>query len=1007
MALYCCRRKTKMKITELQLVQYGIYKNAAWQPSLDSLNIVMGPNESGKTTMLRFIRDMLFGYPRGKWQGRKGNMAILRSDGEPYRIFREEKKSWIVDGNHETFEAELPQLWWHGLDRKIYEEIFAVGLEDLQGLSFMSRDTVRSRFFMMQGAEHLAKARSKAQKEMGELLVASPTGKRKINQLLSELKEINETLDSLSAQEKDFARLQKKQEQLKKDLSALGEKLDHERQRDRFLEKHLGAWEYYQRAKSIKKQLDLSEGVKVFPAGGREHWNKLMQRMRVIHDQKESVQVKIGDYQPKTKQDVIPWAAVESDLDALYIDLGRWRDTIHEEASLEKAREVWQSDFGALGYTLSFWNRSLSPEEPWGAVDWEAGHSLARTVVLRKNEIHFWQQREPEVEREKEIEEDESADVSEETFHALEKNASRLEVLIQEEKETQEQIALLSSAHGRSRTLLISGFVALGAALLCALFFYTARAGYLSLYGLAFFTAMALLFFAAQHHKKWRRLKKLQRLRQDLESMEKEQAHMAPVFGGKIPRLEEELPAFEAMMQEKRAAFYRLQAKRQANSWRNESIKKQRLVHKDWAAEGKTLTDKLQEAENMWSHWLETTRLPPADPESVAILQEQWQSIYAELGKGNILDVRLGQMKAKREAYEQRAEEIRRVAGVAYGPTPEGMADLYEETRSRHMEWQTMAERNRQYEGYMNEMRELTNQWDSCNREMKTLLDMVGAKDAEEFARKVEAYENHDSLLKEWERLKRDLRLYAGSDQSFASLWQSLECGQYDEWMNEHTAVTEQIKQDEEQQGLLQKELGGVDNEIFHLASDDTITRVLQRKAGIETEIKSALSEWLTRLYADQMLEKTQALYESGSQPKVVARANTFLQSMTEGKYSLSVSQDGKDVVIEDGAHRVKEAGIWSSGTGDQVYLALRLAMALSFGKQVERLPIILDDIFVRFDESRQRETLKFLMELGKTQQIFLFTCHERTMRIAREVGKEAASGCFTRLDNGRVCEMH
>lgn len=996
-----------MKITELQLVQYGIYKNAAWRPSLDSLNIVMGPNESGKTTMLRFIRDMLFGYPRGKWQGRKGNMTILRSDGERYRIFREEKKSWIVDGNHETFKEELPQIWWHGLDRKIYEEIFAVGLEDLQGLSFMSRDTVRSRFFMMQGAEHLAKARDIAQKEMGELLVASPTGKRKINRLVSELKEINETLDSLSAQEKDFAQLQKKQEQLKKELSALSDKLEHERQRDRFLEKNLGAWEYYQRAKSIKKQLDLSEGVKVFPTGGREHWNKLMQRMKVIHDQKESVQEKIGDYRPKTKQDMIPWASVESDLDALYIELGQWRDTIHEAEAIEEARAAWQSDFEALGYTLSFWKRSLSPDEPWGAIDWEAGYSLARTVLLRKNEIHFWKQREPEVESAEEIQEEESGDTSEKEFRSLEESASLIQSLLRREKDIRGQMELISAAHDRHRTLLMGGFISLAASLICALLFYTARAGYLSLYGLAFFAVLSLLFFVIRHHRKGSRLKKLQDLRQDLEDIEKEKSRIAPAFGGNIPHTEAEMPAFEAMMQEKRAAFYQLQAKRQADSWKNESIKKQRLIHKDWAEEGKNLTEKLQDAETMWNRWLETNHLPWADSESIAILQEQWQGIYAELGKGKILDVRLGQMKAKLAGYEQRAKEIREAAGIAYAPTPEGMASLYEETRSRNMEWQTIAERNRQYEAYMNEVRGLQDKWDSCNREMKTLLDMVGAKDAEEFARKVEAYENHDALLKEWERVKRDLRLYAGSDQSFELLWKSLESGQYDEWMNEHHTITARIEQDQEKQGLLQKELGGVDNEIFHLASDDTITKVLQRKAGIETEIKLALSEWLTRLYTDRMLEKTQALYESGSQPRVVAKANEFLQSMTQGKYSLSVSPDGKDVVIEDAAHRVKEAGIWSSGTGDQVYLAIRLAMALSFGKQVERLPIILDDIFVRFDEIRQRETLKFLMELGKTQQVFLFTCHERTVKIAREVGKEAASGSFTRLENGMICEMN
>ena len=40
----------------------------------------------------------------------------------------------------------------------------------------------------------------------------------------------------------------------------------------------------------------------------------------------------------------------------------------------------------------------------------------------------------------------------------------------------------------------------------------------------------------------------------------------------------------------------------------------------------------------------------------------------------------------------------------------------------------------------------------------------------------------------------------------------------------------------------------------------------------------------------------------------------------------------------------------WSSCLADQVYLALRLALAKVFSFQVDALPIILDDILVRFD---------------------------------------------------------
>ena len=295
-----------MKITDLQLEQYGIYKNESWMPSVNKLNIVMGENESGKTTLLRFIRDMIFGFERGKWQGKKGNMAFTRMDGSSYRVFRKDKTRWFIDSHMERSDQELPVIWWHGLNRTMYEQIFAVGLEDLQGTSFLSNDSVRSRFFMLQGGEQVSRAKNEAAEDMEKLLVSSSQGKRRINQLLTRLSEIEEELDTLSGQEKDFSSLQKKQDAVKKELEELETLLSKNKENDKLLEKRLGAWEYYKRAREIKRQLSLSEQVKLFPSNGKEQWNHLVNRMKVIKEQKEALQEKLNEYEPKRKEDIIP-----------------------------------------------------------------------------------------------------------------------------------------------------------------------------------------------------------------------------------------------------------------------------------------------------------------------------------------------------------------------------------------------------------------------------------------------------------------------------------------------------------------------------------------------------------------------------------------------------------------------------------------------------------------------------------------------------------------------------
>lgn len=993
-----------MKITDLQLQQYGIYHDASWQPSQTSLNIVMGENESGKTTMLRFIRDMLFGYGRGKWQGRKGNMGFVRSDGQFYRVFRNEKEQWFENANHVKFTEDLPAAWWHGLNRSIYEKIFAVGLEDLQGASFLANDTVRSRFFMLQGGDKLANAKAELEEAKGKLFTSSAQGKRKINQLASDLEEAEKELDGLSRQEKDFSDLQHRQEEMKKEIADLQLKLDKDNEENSRLEKRLGAWKYYQQAVSVKHQLDLSSQVTMFPSNGKEQWNQLMNRMKVIHDQKESLQEKLDAYKPVKKEEIIPWMGVENELEKLYVDLGQWRQTMADAEEMEKEKSDWRIDFVNLGYSLPLWDHTLNLDKPCVNVDWEEGRRLSKSLGVRNNELHFWEQREPEVEKLSDDMELPEKEESESDWQNIESMASELEQVLHEEADVQSEMDSISATEDKKFTpwlWLSMAFVLMAAGSIAA--FYMAKAGIMSMYGAGGAAILAVLFFYLHSHvihKKGNTLEKLALRKEELETLREK---VSEKFPGQAPKTVDELKAFHNLMQEKRSGFYKDQAKRQAVSWKKETIRKQMQQHKNWEEEGEILTEKRNKAEKAWNDWLKRNSLPKTGAENLSALQEQWQKIYSAEGKGKILDFRLEQIDAKLDAFAARAQSIIKATGLPYAVSPDGIADIYEENHRRSLEWEALQEKNKQHEAYEKEMSKLDEGWASCQREMDTLLNLVQAKNAEEFAEKVNAHEHHDQIAKEWERVKQDLRMYAGGEEEFEALWHALETGQYDQWMETHNTLSRRIEEESAKLGELQRSQGAIDNEIFRLAGDDSMTSALQKKEKIEAELKSALEEWLTLMYTEELLTRAQTIYESGRQPQIMKMANEFLKDMTMGKYSLHMADNGKDIFIEDSTHAVKNEKIWSSGTGDQVFLAIRLAMALSFGEQIEPLPIVLDDIFVRFDEKRQRETLRFLMELGKKQQIFLFTCHERTMHIAEEVGYEKGTGEFIHLSAGQI----
>lgn len=993
-----------MKITDLQLEDYGIYKNESVQPSQDQLIVVMGENESGKTTLLNFIRDMLFGFKRGNWKGRKGNMAFVRSNGEKYRVFRDGKDSYFTDSKNEKSSEELPQVWWHGLTRSMYEHIFAVGLEDLQGTTLLSDETVKSRFFMLQGGDSLSDVKKQMQSRMNDLLSASSQSKRKINGLLQKKQQLDDEIEKLSAQETRFASLQKRQTEVNRELTEMQASLAKQQEEYRVLGKRLGAWEYYKKAREIKRGLDLSRQVKVFPANGKEQWNKLMGRMKAIHDQKEGLQEKIDAYTPKTKEQIIPWVGLEGELEQLYVDLGQWKQTLFDKEDLQNQKKAWRNEYSRLGYTLPLWDSALNPDEECKSVNWSDASLLAKGVSVRTNELHFWEQREPQVEELPEAVQGKSVIADEKEWTAFENNATRLEEIIHEEAD----IRKMMEASGKSResSYTFWFWIGLGCLVVAAASigaFFAALSGTIALYTAAGCLGAGVFFILINTFISRARKNKAGKLTRTMEELEEERKNISRELPVHAPVNEEELQTFHNVLQEKRSEFYKAQAALQALSWKKETIRQQLESHKKWETEGAELKKARDQAIKEWNQWLSNNHLPAVGADKLSQLQEQWQKIYAAQGKGKIIDVLIEKNNAKLNEFNLRAERIIAATGARLSISPSSIATIYEENRNRNLEWQAIAEKNRQHASFLEEKKQLEDSWAACEHEMKTLMDFVHAATPTEFAERVTAHEQHDQLLKDWANIKQDLRFYAGSEEEYKRLWSSLQTGEYDEWMDSYQKLESSIKEGTSKLAALQKEAGALENEILRLAEDESITGKLQERQEIESDIRTELQNWMTCKFTDYLLTDAQKRYETGKRPAVLKQANTFLEKMTNGKYSLSVSDDGRDVELIDVAHNRKSAKLWSSGTGDQVYLAIRLAMALAFGKQVEPLPVVLDDIFVRFDEERQRQTLRFLMELGKEQQIFLFTCHARTMQIAHEVGKELNAGEFIRLRAGKI----
>ena len=179
------------------------------------------------------------------------------------------------------------------------------------------------------------------------------------------------------------------------------------------------------------------------------------------------------------------------------------------------------------------------------------------------------------------------------------------------------------------------------------------------------------------------------------------------------------------------------------------------------------------------------------------------------------------------------------------------------------------------------------------------------------------------------------------------------------------------------EQQRLQNYLGQYQGRMEVLGSRETLIRQhdqIRQRIGQLEDTYAALT------IAQETLMEARAELQRRFAPRITKRARTFLSRMTDGRYcSLTM---GEDLSLRTGVgeNEPLRDAIWrSDGTIDQLYLALRLAVA---DQLTPDAPLILDDALVRFDDTRMSEAVEILREMAEKKQIILFTCQGREAEV-------------------------
>jgi len=256
---------------------FGVWCNKTFTLE-PGLNIFFAANEGGKTTLMNFVRAMLYGFRSSRSRhgpryeplrgGKHGGYLEIQHDGKTFRITRTEDGSspgdlQITDESGKELPKPEDRLTGclNGTSRELYEDVFAFGLLELQG--FLGNDEILKAGMATSGIEPRG-FQKKLEKEGDKYFRKNQRGKsRKVHDLLADIEELQTEIKHLEERPKDYSQLLEERESLKEALVDLDDELKKRRDKVKTAELHKNAWPSYKdllNAESALKAFNVSTG---------------------------------------------------------------------------------------------------------------------------------------------------------------------------------------------------------------------------------------------------------------------------------------------------------------------------------------------------------------------------------------------------------------------------------------------------------------------------------------------------------------------------------------------------------------------------------------------------------------------------------------------------------------------------------------------------------------------------------------------------------------------------
>jgi len=393
--------------------------------------------------------------------------------------------------------------------------------------------------------------------------------------------------------------------------------------------------------------------------------------------------------------------------------------------------------------------------------------------------------------------------------------------------------------------------------------------------------------------------------------------------------------------------------------------------------------------------WLQEARLPgaetPFEPDAAQDLLDTVAAVFSALGKAEELASRLrGIDRDCREFDQDMAQLAAEVAeDLAGQPVDRCVQQLHDRLTAAGKEQTLFEKYAAESEALAREIREAELALSSARRELDRLLTIAGCSAEEGLVLVEQNAAEHMRLAEDLAEVEQDLLIIAG-DVGLEQLAAQVEAVEPDSLPGELHALEERISLELDPAiRILAEQKGEAGKMLEQMDGSEEAARKAEELESNLAELGLQADHYLRLQVGVDLLRSEIETFRRQNQDPVLTMGSRIFAELTMGSFSglktdLDDRGDSVLVGVRSATGQPVEVEAMSTGSRDQLYLALRLAALEHRALSAQTMPLIVDDILINFDDARSAATLQVLAGLGQSNQLILFTHHQQVAEQAR-----------------------